>query len=94
MRRWPDSLNGAIGLANVDYGEGRLQAAEAVLRNALKLHPKSVIALNNLAQAVADQNRIDEALALIDEAVALGGPFAPAAEQTRTEIRRKTAAPR
>jgi hypothetical protein len=43
---------------------------------------------------VADQNRIDEALALIDEAVALGGPFAPAAEQTRTEIRRKTAAPR
>jgi len=94
MRRWPDSLNGAIGLANIDYGEGRLQAAEAVLRGALKLHPKSVVALNNLAQAVADQNRIDEALTLIDEAVALGGPFAPAAEQTRTEIRRKTAAPR
>jgi len=93
LRRWPDSLNGAIGLANVDYAEGHLQAAEAVLRDALKLHPKSVVALNNLAQAVADQNRNDEALALIDEAVALGGPFSSAAEQTRAQIRKKIAAP-
>jgi len=93
LRRWPDSLNGAIGLANIDHGEGRLQAAEAVLREALKRHPKSVVALNNLAQAVADQNRNDEALALIDEAVALGGPFSSAAEQTRAQIRKKIAAP-
>jgi len=94
LRRWPGSLNGAIGLANVDYGDGHLQAAEAVLRDALKHHPDSVIALNNLAQAVADQNRNDEALALIEEAVALGGPFASTVEQTRAQIRKKIAAPK
>ena len=93
LRRWPDSLNAAIGLANIDYAEGRLKAAEDVLRSALKQHPKSVVALNNLAQAVADQRRFDEALALIDEAVALGGPFAPAAEQTREQIRKQLSAP-
>jgi Tetratricopeptide repeat/Peptidase_C39 like family len=93
LRRWPDSVNSAIGLANIDYGEGRLQDAEAVLRDALKQHPTSVVALNNLAQAVADQNRNDEALALIEQAIALGGPFASAVEQTRAQIRKKISAP-
>jgi antitoxin (DNA-binding transcriptional repressor) of toxin-antitoxin stability system len=93
LRRWPESLNGAIGLANVDYAQGDLQEAESVLREAVKHHPTSVVALNNLAQAVADQNRNEEALALIDEAVALGGPFSAAAEQTRAQIRKKMAAP-
>jgi hypothetical protein len=92
LRRWPESLNAAIGLANVDYAQGDLQEAESVLRDAVKHHPKSVVALNNLAQAVADQNRNEEALALVDEAVALGGPFAAAAEQTRAQIRSKIAA--
>jgi predicted Zn-dependent protease len=92
LRRWPESLNGAIGLANVDYAQGDLQEAESVLRDAVKHHPKSVVALNNLAQAVADQNRNDEALALIDEAIALGGPFSAAAEQTQAQIRKKMAA--
>jgi hypothetical protein len=58
----------------------------------VKHHPTSVVALNNLAQAVADQNRNDEALVLIDQAVALGGPFSAAAEQTRAQIRKKTGA--
>ena len=93
LRRWPDSLNGAIGLANIDYREGRLQAAEELLRNTLKQHPKSVVALNNLAQTVADQRRFDEALTLIDQALALGGPFSSAVEQTRAQIRGKLAAP-
>ena len=92
LRRWPESLNGAIGLANVDYAQGDLQASESVLRDAVKHHPKSAVALNNLAQVVADQNRNEEALTLIDEAVALGGPFSSAAEQTRAQIRKKMAA--
>jgi len=91
LRRWPDSLNAAIGLANIDYAEGRLQAAEEALRSALKQHPNSVVALNNLAQAVADQRRFAEALALIEQAVALGGPFLAAAEQTREQIRKQQA---
>jgi len=62
LLRWPASLNGAIGLSNIDYAEGDLQAAESVLRDAVKHHPKSAVALNNLAQVVADQNRNEEAL--------------------------------
>ena len=92
LLRWPESLHGAIGLSNIDYAEGDLQAAESVLRDAVKHHPKSAVALNNLAQVVADQNRNEEALSLIEEAVALGGPFASAAEQTRAQIRKKMAA--
>lgn len=93
LRRWPDSLNGAIGLANVAYAQGELPAAESVLRQAVKLHPDSSVALNNLAQVLADLNRTDEALTFIDAAVALGGPFAPAAQETREQIRRKNARP-
>ena len=93
LRRWPESLNGAVGLANVHYAHADLQAAESVLRNAVQHHPTSSVALNNLAQVVADQGRNEEALALIDSAVALGGPFASAAEATRTHIRRKLSAP-
>lgn len=94
LRRWPQSLNGAIGLANVDYAEHDLPAAEAALRQALKHHPASVVALNNLAQVLADQSRHDEALKLIDEAVALGGPFASAAKETRSQILMKMTARR
>ncbi len=91
LRRWPASLNGAIGLANVDYAQGDLQGAESVLRDAVKRHPDSVVALNNLAQAVADQNRDQEALVLLEEAVALGGPFKDTVEQTQAAIRKKIA---
>jgi predicted Zn-dependent protease len=93
LRRWPDSLNGAIGLANVAYAQGELPTAESALREAVKRHPDSVVALNNLAQVVAEQNRTEEALTLIDAAVALGGPFASAARETREQIRKKSARP-
>jgi hypothetical protein len=89
LHRWPGSLNGAIGLANVAYAQGDLPAAEAALRSAVARHPDSVVALNNLAQVVADQHRTGEALALIDTAVALGGPFAAQAQETRAQIRRR-----
>jgi predicted Zn-dependent protease len=94
LRRWPESLNGAIGLANIDYARHDLPAAESALRQGLKHHPESVVALNNLAQVLADQNRNEEALKLIDEAVSLGGPFASAAKETRSQILMKRAAPR
>ena len=89
LRRWPHSLNGTIGLANIEYAQGRLAAAEALLRDAVERHPDSAVALNNLAQVLADQQRNDEALLLIDRAVALGGPFASQAQETRAQIRQK-----
>lgn len=86
LQRWPDSLIGAIGLANVEYAVGDLAAAEAVLRTAVRRHPDSALALNNLAQVVIERERPAEALELIDEAIALGGAFTAQAQDTRTQI--------
>jgi hypothetical protein len=42
--------------------------------------------MNNLAQALSDEGRDDEALALIERAVALAGPYAQIALETREII--------
>ena len=87
LARWPGSVDAAVGLANVAYAEGDLASAERVLRAALAQQPKSALLLNNLAQVLLDQDRPAEALPLIDAAIAQGGPFSAAAEQTRAQIR-------
>lgn len=89
LGRWPDSLTAHIGLANSHYASGELTEAEAVLRRAADRHPDSVVVLNNLAQTLSDQERNEEALALIERAVGLGGPFAAAARDTRELILRR-----
>jgi len=75
LERWPENVNAAVGLANTQHALGDLKAAEKVLREAEVRDPKSVIVLNNLAQTLSDQGRDDEALPVIERAVALGGPF-------------------
>jgi len=87
LKRWPDNVNAAIGLANTHHALGELREAETVLRRAAEVDPSSVIVLNNLAQTLADQGKDAEALRFIDRAAALGGPFAGAVEETRKAIR-------
>lgn len=89
LKRWPDNLTASIGLANGHHTLGELSEAEAVLRRAADRHPDSVVAFNNLAQTLSDQKRDDEALAIVERAVALGGPFAAAALETRELILRR-----
>ena len=91
LKRWPDNVNAAVGLANAHYALGALPQAEHVLRDAVRRDPDSVIALNNLAQTLSDQGRNEEALPLIERAAAAGGPFAAAVEQTRETIRKRLA---
>lgn len=91
LKRWPDNLNAAIGLANSHYELGELRQAEAVLRAAAHREPDSVIVLNNLAQTLADQGREEEALPFIERAAALGGRFASAVERTRSTILQRIA---
>lgn len=92
LARWPDSLTGAVGLANLHYRGGALGPAEAVLRRALVHHGDSTIVLNNLAQVLADRHQLAEALALAQRAVELGGPFRRTAEDTLASIRAQLAA--
>jgi tetratricopeptide (TPR) repeat protein len=89
LGRWPGNLAASIGLANSYYRLGELQQSEAVLRRAAGDHPDSVIVLNNLAQILSDLGRNDEALPLIDRAIALGGPFVDAARETRAAVLKK-----
>jgi hypothetical protein len=86
LRRWPDSLPAAIGLANHLHTRGALAEAAGVLRTARERHPQSVIVLNNLARTLSDLGLHAEALALIDQAGATDSPFASEVRATRQQI--------
>jgi tetratricopeptide (TPR) repeat protein len=86
LARWPENVNAHVGLANAHYALGDLKDAEAVLRDAVRRDPESVVALNNLAQTLSDLGRNDEALPIIERASAAGGPFASAVQKTRETI--------
>lgn len=85
-RVWPTELLPQLALGNSYYSQGDLVAAERSFRTALGYHPDSVLALNNLAQTLADQQRLDEALNVIQRAAALGGPFASLVGETQRAI--------
>jgi len=86
LKRWPDSLPAAIGLANHLHTQGQLGRAAAVLTEARQRHPQSIIVLNNLAQTLSDQGRHAEALAVIDQAMDPASPFAGDVRATRQLI--------
>jgi tetratricopeptide (TPR) repeat protein len=86
LERWPENVNARIGLANTHYALGELAQAEAVLREAARREPDSVVVLNNLAQTLSDLGRHEEALPVIEKAAAAGGSFAGAVQKTRETI--------
>jgi hypothetical protein len=91
LKRWPDNLPAAIGLANQHHARGAFAEAVAVLRNAQQRHPQSVIVLNNLAQALSDQGRHAEALAQIDKVSDPKSPFSGEVRATRQLILQRMA---
>jgi tetratricopeptide (TPR) repeat protein len=86
LKRWPDSVAGAVGLSTALHQRGQLTEAAAVLRRSLQRNPQSVILLNNLAQTLSDQGRQGEALAVIDRANDPNSPFAAEVKATRAQI--------
>jgi len=86
LKRWPESLPAAIGLANHLHAQGQLGRAATVLAEARRRHPQSIIVLNNLAQTLSDQGRHAEALAVIDQAMDPASPFAGDVRSTRQLI--------
>lgn len=89
LERWPDNLPAAVGLANELHTRGLLADAVAVLRNALRNHPDSVILMNNLAQSLSDLGRQEEALAQIERAMDPRSPFSADVRITRALILRR-----
>ena len=89
LKRWPENLAAGIGLANSHHELGELTEAEALLRNLVERHSDSAVALNNLAQTLSDEGRNEEALAFVERAMEIPGPFTPAARETRELILRR-----
>jgi tetratricopeptide (TPR) repeat protein len=93
LTRWPNSLVGQLGLGNIYYAAGKLAEAEFAFRKATENHPDSAPAFNNLAQTLADQGKLPEALQAAQTAVSLGGPFLSASKDTLEGILSRGAAP-
>jgi tetratricopeptide (TPR) repeat protein len=91
LKRWPDNLAAAIGLANQHHSRGAFAEAVTVLRAAQQRHPQSVIVMNNLAQALSDLGRHTEALAQIDKASDPKSPFLNEVRATRQLILQRIA---
>ncbi len=86
LARWPGHAFGSVALSNRYYAERNLKLAEVVLRQAQARNPDSAEVLNNYAQVLSDMGHNDEALATIDRAAAIKGPFADEVASTRSGI--------
>ncbi len=89
MLRWPDSLLAKIAAGNHAYNRGDLKLAEQIFLTASQEHPDSAAAFNNLAQALSDQSKFDDALIAIHRALEIGGPLQALMRNTLTEIEQK-----
>jgi len=89
LSRWPANVLASVALSNQYYRAREFENAESVLRPAAEKHPSSAELLNNLAQVLSDMGRNDEALALIDRAATLQGPFEAEIIATREGILRR-----
>lgn len=89
LARWPQSAAARIGLGNASYAMRDLAGAAAAYRQATMDHPGSADAWNNLAQALHELGRREEALAAGRRAVALGGPRLQTYRETLEDILRR-----
>jgi tetratricopeptide (TPR) repeat protein len=86
VRRWPANLGLAMGLGNTAYDAGDRAAAAEAFQRASAHHPDSGAALNNLAVALMDLGRLQEARAAAEKALTLGGAWSDAARDTLASI--------
>ena len=84
---YPDSLDLASKLALIRIRQGRFEEAETLFRQILGVDPDRTDVLNGLSWILAfrDSSRADEALRLIDRAIAIGN-FNPLFLDTRAVV--------
>lgn len=85
-RRWPDNLALTLGLGNTAYAAGDLTGAAEAFARASVLRPDNGAAFNNLAVALKELGRLQEARAAAERALALGGQWQAAAKDTLASI--------
>ena len=92
LQRWPDNFVALIGQGNAAYADHDLTAAIDAYRRATIVRPDAAIAFNNLAQALVDAKRTDEAKAAAARAVQLARPEEAFANRTEESIKGATTA--
>ncbi len=68
-KKWPSNALARIGLGNTAYAMGDYQESENAYKYALQLSPEMTEAWNNLAYALVQQGKTDEALDAITNAL-------------------------
>ena len=89
LQRWPGDLAALVGIGNSRYAQGNLNGSEQAFRQASELHPQSIIGWNNLAEVLAELNRLPEALVAAEQGAGLSGANQAAAQETLASIRKK-----
>ena len=85
-QRWPGNMALALGLGNTAYAAGDKAAAAQAYQRATVAHPDSGAAFNNLAVTLMELGRLPEARAAAEKAIALGGQWQAAAQDTLASI--------
>jgi tetratricopeptide (TPR) repeat protein len=86
LERWPKDYVARMGSGNTAYAARDLVSAEREYRRASIDHPEAPDAWNNLAQALLELGRKEEAAAAARRAVDLGGPRLPVYRETLRAI--------
>lgn len=85
-QRWPANMALTLGLGNTAYAAGDKAAAAEAFQRASVLHPDSGPAFNNLAVVLTELGRLPEARAAAEKALAIGGQWRQAAQETLASI--------
>ncbi len=90
LEKWPAHRTLWLGAGNAAYSLGQLDAAIHAYEKLTSLHPEFADAWNNLAQALLDKGRVNEAAMAIRRAVALGGARLPKYLDLQKQIQAKS----
>jgi len=81
--RWPNESTAILGIGNIHFARGDLDAAELAYRRLLEIEPQDPVALNNLASVLLARGYCDEAKEIIGNALALQADGSPYLEMLR-----------
>lgn len=88
LDRWPASVTARFGHAHALHLAGELMAAEASYRSIVRRHPRHAVALNNLAEVLADRGCHEQASEVASRALAIAAEDSPSLVEPISETLR------
>lgn len=75
VARWPENISARFGLGNMQYRDGRQDAAKLSWQEVLQWQNNHAGAANNLAELLAEKGEVQQAIGLLEKT--LSGSLAP-----------------